>query len=163
MSIPITDLKSRLTEILNLKNIRPIDLATRTGIPKSSISQYMSGYAKPNAERVFLISKVLNVNEPWLMGFDVPMERKDDLVSSLSPSNISEEDIKTALFGSCEDVTDEMWQAVKDFVEYIKDRELRRKQEVISIDTPRSRRPASQVAYGGKSNKSGRRKRKPTL
>ena len=77
MSIPIDELKNRLKEALFNCHMKPIELSEKTKIPKSSISQYMSGYTKPNGERVYLISKALNVSEAWLMGFDVPMEREN--------------------------------------------------------------------------------------
>lgn len=72
MAEPIEELKIRLKEALSYLNMRAIDLSQKTGIPKSSISQYLSGHVKPNSERVYLISKALNVSEAWLMGFDVP-------------------------------------------------------------------------------------------
>lgn len=68
---------SRIKKGLKLNNMRQIELSQKTGIPKSSISQYMSGYAKPKADRIYTISKALNVSEAWLMGYDVPMERAD--------------------------------------------------------------------------------------
>lgn len=76
MSVPVEDFKSRLNIALSCTNMRPVELAHKTGIPKSSISQYMSGYTKPKDERIYLISQVLGVSEAWLMGFDVPMERQ---------------------------------------------------------------------------------------
>ena len=69
------ELKNRLREALNVRNLKPIELSEKTNIPKSAISQYLSGYAKPKQDRVFLISQALNVNEAWLMGYDVPMEK----------------------------------------------------------------------------------------
>lgn len=79
MSVPTGELKDRLTTALSIRNMKPIDLAEKTGIPKSAISQYMSGYAKPKQDRVYLISKALNINEPWLLGYNVPMERNETL------------------------------------------------------------------------------------
>lgn len=93
MSIPIDELKYRLKVAMNKSHIRPIELSDITKIPKSSISQYMSGYSKPNAERVYLISKALNVSEAWLMGFDVPMERVNKQ-KELSKTELSEYGIK---------------------------------------------------------------------
>ena len=52
------------------------DLCQITKIPKSAISQYISGAFEPKQDRVYLISKALNVSEAWLMGFDVPIERE---------------------------------------------------------------------------------------
>ncbi len=51
MSVPIDELKNRLKLAMAKMNIRPIELAEITKIPKSSISQYMSGYAKSEAKR----------------------------------------------------------------------------------------------------------------
>lgn len=89
MSVPVEDLKNRLKVALSYANMRPIELARKTGISKSSISQYMSGYTKPNDERIYLISQALDVSEAWLMGFDVPMER----IFKKSESTTSEADI----------------------------------------------------------------------
>ena len=52
----------------------PIELSTKTKIPKSSISQYMSGYAKPKQDRIYLISRALSINPTWLLGYDVNMD-----------------------------------------------------------------------------------------
>lgn len=77
MSEPTAELRDRLRKALSLRDLKPIELSQQTGIPKSAISQYMSGYAKPKQDRIYSISKVLNISEAWLMGYDVPMERKE--------------------------------------------------------------------------------------
>lgn len=71
------ELKDRLKKALSVRNMKPIELSEKTGIPKSAISQYMSGYTKPKQDRVYLISKALDINEAWLLGFDVPMEKQN--------------------------------------------------------------------------------------
>ena len=53
------------------------ELCNLTGIPKSAISQYISGAFEPKQDRIFLIAQALDVSEAWLMGFDVPMEREN--------------------------------------------------------------------------------------
>ena len=75
MSQPIEQLKNRLKKALLLRGVKPIELSEKTGIPKSAISQYTSGYAKPKQDRIYLICKALDINEAWLMGYDVPMEK----------------------------------------------------------------------------------------
>lgn len=77
MSQPIDELKNRLKKALVIRDLKPVDLVEKTGIPKSAISQYMSGYAKPKQDRIYLISNALNISEAWLMGFDVPMDREE--------------------------------------------------------------------------------------
>lgn len=70
---------------MELRHITQIDLCKKTGIPKSAMSQYMSGKFKPKQNRTYLIAKALNVNEAWLMGFDdVPMERVEEPIIELS-------------------------------------------------------------------------------
>ena len=58
----------------NLK-ISQAELVKRTGIGKSSISTYLTGEYEPKQKNLYKIALALNVNEAWLMGFDVPMER----------------------------------------------------------------------------------------
>lgn len=77
MSTPIDELKNRLKKALSIRNMKPIELSEKTGIPKSAISQYMSGYTKPKQDRIYYISKALNINEAWLMGYDVAMEKDE--------------------------------------------------------------------------------------
>ena len=63
---------------MSLRNMRQIDLANKTGISKGALSSYISGRYVPKQNNIYLIAKALNVNEAWLMGLDVPMERIDD-------------------------------------------------------------------------------------
>lgn len=69
------ELRDRLRIALEAKKMRPIELSETTGIPKSMISYYLSGRALPKADRVYKMACVLDVNEAWLMGYDVPKER----------------------------------------------------------------------------------------
>lgn len=64
----------RLRKAMSLRNLKQVDLVERTNIPKSSINQYLSGYAEPKTDRVYTIAKALDVDPVWLMGFNVPME-----------------------------------------------------------------------------------------
>lgn len=67
----------RISYALSYRNIKQSELCRRTGIPKSAMSQYVSGAFEPKQDRVYLISKALNVSEAWLMGYSVPMEREE--------------------------------------------------------------------------------------
>lgn len=75
---------TRICKALDLRGMKQIELAERANIPKSAISQYCSGAFKPKQKRLFLIAQILNVDEAWLMGLDVPMERNADR----TPTNI---------------------------------------------------------------------------
>lgn len=64
----------RISAALKKRNMKQADLCEKTKIPKSAISQYISGAFEPKQDRIRLIANALNVSEVWLMGYDVPME-----------------------------------------------------------------------------------------
>ena len=66
----------RLKKAMNIRAITQSELCEKTGIPKSAMSQYISGNFKPKQNRTHSLAKALDVNEAWLMGYDVPMERQ---------------------------------------------------------------------------------------
>lgn len=72
----MSEIKERIIEALKYNRMSAKELSDKTGIPKSSISQYMSGYAKPKQDRIYLIAKALHVDEAWLIGYDVPMVKE---------------------------------------------------------------------------------------
>lgn len=65
----------RIQEVMELRGLKQTDLVEKTGISKGALSSYISGRYVPKQNNTFLIAKALNVNEAWLMGADVPMER----------------------------------------------------------------------------------------
>lgn len=71
------ELKDRLQTALSIREKKPVDLARDLKISKSAISQYLSGNRTiKDSKRIYAIAKYLDVNEAWLMGYDVPMERQ---------------------------------------------------------------------------------------
>lgn len=77
MSEPIEDLKLRLKKALEMRDVKQIELAEKTGLSRAAISQYLSGYTMPKTDRIHKLAVALNVSEAWLMGFDAPMERTE--------------------------------------------------------------------------------------
>lgn len=69
------DCHIRIKEAMELRNLNQTDIVERTNIKKSALSQYISGKITPRQNAIDELSKVLNVSEPWLMGYDVPMKR----------------------------------------------------------------------------------------
>ena len=66
----------RIKKALYIKGMKQSDLCRLTNIPKSALSQYISGAFEPKQDRIYLMAQALNVSEAWLMGLDVPMERQ---------------------------------------------------------------------------------------
>ena len=48
---------------------------------KSDLSQFVSGKVEPGQWKLTILGLALNVSEAWLMGLDVPMERKVESTS----------------------------------------------------------------------------------
>lgn len=72
------ELRDRLRQALTLRGLRATDLVDKTGIPKGTISYYLSGKTEPKADRLYLIAQALDISEAWLLGYDVPMARTVD-------------------------------------------------------------------------------------
>lgn len=87
------DTSARLQELMDIKNINQVDLCQRTGIPKSSMSMYLSGERSPRQNRLSQIAEKFDISEAWLMGYDVPMERTD----SLTDESLSHKDKRDIL------------------------------------------------------------------
>ena len=76
---------NRLNLAMEMRNMKAVDLSEKTGIGKSSISQYRNGIVNPKQDRIYLMAQALNVNEMWLMGHDVPMERQSPAPPAAHP------------------------------------------------------------------------------
>ena len=92
----ISDFAERLRIALDFRNMKATELSALTGINKSTISQYLSKEYEPKRDRLELFAKTLNVNEAWLIGYDVPMEinssSNDSFIEEyeLSPEELKE-------------------------------------------------------------------------
>lgn len=86
----------RLKQLMKERKLRQVDLLEKVKpfcekynvkMNKSDISQYLSGIVKPGQEKLSMLGMALDVNEAWLMGYDVPMERVQHYVKSLELNN----------------------------------------------------------------------------
>lgn len=84
----------RLQKAMTIRNIKASELSEKANIPKSAISQYLSGLYEAKQKNIFKLANVLNISEGWLMGLDVPMEKTtDDLLKKIGAVPLS--DIET--------------------------------------------------------------------
>ena len=76
----------RLKQIMRERNLRQVDVLKLAEpyckqfglkLTKSDMSQFLSGKVVPGQWKLSLLGRALNVSEAWLMGYDVPMERKE--------------------------------------------------------------------------------------
>lgn len=70
----------RLKQIMDERGLRQVDIVNlcqpyaeryRIRIGRNDLSQYLSGRCEPGQTKLFVLAKALQVNEVWLMGFDV--------------------------------------------------------------------------------------------
>ena len=95
--------KERLIYYMQQNNLKQVDVVNlcqpyakkyNVKFNKSDISQYVTGRAEPNQDKLYVLSKALNVDVAWLMGYDVPIDNKvgsimfgEELEEYLSPGN----------------------------------------------------------------------------
>lgn len=72
----IDTFQNRLKRALEIKNIKQVDLVEKTKLDKSLINKYLSGVSNPKQNKLTILADALNVNEIWLMGYDVAMSRE---------------------------------------------------------------------------------------
>lgn len=74
----------RLKQIMRERNLRQVDIlakcqpyAERLNVKfgRNDLSQYVSGKVQPSQTKLTVLGLALGVNEVWLMGYDVPIER----------------------------------------------------------------------------------------
>lgn len=83
----------RIKEALMLLDMKQSELAEKGNFDKGQLSSWISGKYKPRQNNIAKLAETLNVNEAWLMGYDVPMDRKD----SLSDNSLKSKDKKDIL------------------------------------------------------------------
>lgn len=81
---------TRLKQAMDLRGIKASELSEKAKIPKSAISQYLSGLYEAKQRSIFKLANVLDVSEGWLMGLDVPMERISDDLKKIGAIPLSE-------------------------------------------------------------------------
>lgn len=67
---------NRIKTALSIRDMKQCELCKLAKIPKSSLSLYLSDAYEPKQDRIYSMAKALDVNEAWLMGYNVPMEKE---------------------------------------------------------------------------------------
>lgn len=78
----------RLQLALDTNNMRPVDLANKTGWTKGTISQYLSGRNVPRNDRLLQLSEIFHVSPGWLMGYEIHVGN-DELIEMYNKLTLS--------------------------------------------------------------------------
>ncbi len=104
----MTQTYERIAELCRKEGITVTDLCKQCSIPRASLSDYKMGRIKSlSALTLSKISEFFGVSVEYLLSGEQP----------------DENNLKVALFGGGVTVTDEMWNEVKRYAQYIRDRE----------------------------------------
>ena len=114
----------RLKQAIDESGLTYSQLESKTGISKSALQRYATGMTKKiPVDTIVAIAQVLNVSAAWIMGWS-----EEDNKSNVNFSPATDDDIKFALFGGEEEITDEMYDEVRNFAEYVKQKYKNKKE-----------------------------------
>ena len=64
-------IRNRIKEGMKMRKINAAQLAKMSGDSEASISNYLNDKVKPKTNNIQKLASALEVNEAWLMGYDV--------------------------------------------------------------------------------------------
>ena len=64
-------IRNRIKEGMKMRKINAAQLAKVSGVSEASISNYLNDKVKPKTNNIQKLASALEVNEAWLMGYDV--------------------------------------------------------------------------------------------
>ena len=81
--------ENRLKEALNMRRMKPAELARRLDVHRGSVSNWLNGRYQPNSKTTDRIAEILQVNTTWLLGYTAPVKRitftepQEDIVEAI--------------------------------------------------------------------------------
>jgi len=81
-------ISDRIRQAMNIRGMKQVDVSNKSGVPKSALSEYISGKYEPKQKALYLLAKALDVNVAWLMGLDVSMEREAENIMPIKTRKI---------------------------------------------------------------------------
>lgn len=85
-----TNTANRLNSLMKERNLRQVDILRKckpfcekynVKLGRNDLSQYVNGKSEPRQEKLSVLGLALNVDEAWLMGYDVPKERNKIIIT----------------------------------------------------------------------------------
>ena len=107
---------NRFKDLCDEKNISVYRACTDIGLNRSAVAKWKAG-GRPNGTTAAKLADYFGVTTDYLL------EQSDDKVPSEPRRAVSDEDIKFALFGGSGEITDAMYDEVKRFAAFIRQRE----------------------------------------
>lgn len=71
----VTTFSARLKQALEIRNMKQNTLSEKSGVSRSLISAYLKGEYAAKLDNLSALAAALEVDQEWLLGLDVPMDR----------------------------------------------------------------------------------------
>ena len=107
---------NRFKALCDERNISVYRACTDIGLNRSAVAKWKAG-GRPNGTTAAKLADYFGVTTDYLL------EQTDDRTPAESVRTVSDEDIKFALFGGSGKITDAMYDEVKRFAAFIRQRE----------------------------------------
>lgn len=107
-------------ELCNKRGLTPSGAAAKIGFNRASVTMWKNTGKAPKQELLIKIADFFGVTTDYLLGQETETEKAPIETGERS---VSDDDIKFALFGGDGEITDAMYQEVKEFAALIKLRE----------------------------------------
>ena len=112
---------NRFKQLCDQKNVSVYRACTDIGLNRSAVAKWKNG-GKPNGSTAAKLAAYFEVTTDYLLG------QSEERTPGDNPRVISDEEIKFALFGGDGEITDAMFDEVKQFAAFIKQREAEKKE-----------------------------------
>ena len=107
---------NRFKALCDEKNISVYRACTDIGLNRSAVAKWKAG-GRPNGTTAAKLADYFGVTTDYLL------EQTDQRTAVEPPQTVSDDDIKFALFGGSGEITDAMYDEVKRFAAFIRQRE----------------------------------------
>ncbi len=112
-----------LKELRTAKKVSQQDVANYLGITRQAYSNYENGNRDPDNETLLKLAEFFDVT------VDTLLRGNEKSPTPEGERNVTDDDIKFALFGGSGEITDAMYNEVRGFAEFVKQREAQKKKE----------------------------------
>ncbi len=103
----------QLSILRKSKGLTQKEIAEHIGVSRQAYANYESGNREPDFKTLLKLAEYLDVSTDYLLG-------ETDEIKEKTPAEVSEQDLKVALFGGDREVSEEMWNEVLDYAKYLK-------------------------------------------
>ncbi len=114
-----------IEQLCSEKGIKPGKLCADLGISRGILSDLKAGRTKKlSSENVAKVSAYFGISTDYILG-----KETEKAPAETGKRSVSDDDIKFALFGGDGEITDAMYDEVRNFAAYVKQREASKKKE----------------------------------